>query len=200
MEVFGITGQMGSGKSFLCNVLGKHGIPVYDCDSRLKDVLLQKRVFLDLSAKDPQLYSVYTTIPEPEFSWNKRYVIEKAKSDPEFLPMLDAWFMPYLIEDIQLFIDEADVTGHKCVAIESATFSASYELLKMLDAIFVVVVPKDVQMKRIKQRDPKRTDAEIEALLKRQRRPINHPAVFTVPNGEDTTEDQIWASFSQPAL
>lgn len=34
-----ITGGIGSGKSFVCRVLGKHGIQVYDCDAAAKRLM-----------------------------------------------------------------------------------------------------------------------------------------------------------------
>ena len=35
----GITGGMGAGKTRVCKAFAAQGIPVYDCDSRVKDIL-----------------------------------------------------------------------------------------------------------------------------------------------------------------
>lgn len=35
-----ITGGIGSGKSYICRMLAKHGIEVYDCDARAKQLML----------------------------------------------------------------------------------------------------------------------------------------------------------------
>ncbi|MDD2601517.1 MAG: dephospho-CoA kinase [Prevotella sp.] len=41
MSIIGITGGIGSGKSYVCKLLEKQGIKVYDCDSAAKRLMAQ---------------------------------------------------------------------------------------------------------------------------------------------------------------
>ena len=40
----GITGGIGSGKSYVCNILKQRGIPVYNCDDEAKRLMTESPV------------------------------------------------------------------------------------------------------------------------------------------------------------
>ena len=50
-----VTGGIGSGKSAVCALLRERGVPVYDCDSRVKELyLIRKELVPSLEARPAQ--------------------------------------------------------------------------------------------------------------------------------------------------
>jgi hypothetical protein len=48
MIKIGITGGIGAGKSYICNLLRQRGIPVYNCDEEAKRLIRFLRLFLPI--------------------------------------------------------------------------------------------------------------------------------------------------------
>ena len=96
MITIGITGGIGSGKSYICKVLKQMGIPIYDCDSRAKSLydkdLVLKREMINLLGE-----RIYDT---PTGTIDKRYLSEIIFSDKEMLKQVNDLVHPAVQQDI----------------------------------------------------------------------------------------------------
>lgn len=160
MITIGVAGGMGSGKSYVCNILKNVcDVPVYNCDNRVKllmngsESLRQKLI----SEFGPECYE--------GGEWNRPYAVKIAAKDATVLDRMGDIIEPYLVLDIQ---DFKKSTKKEIIAIESALFNKSKSLLAEVDYIFMVVAPLEQRIVRIKKRDPMRTDREIIMLLHNQ--------------------------------
>jgi dephospho-CoA kinase len=167
MITLGITGGMGSGKSHICKIFAENGIPVYDTDRKVKD-LLNNNAYLKL-----QMWQKYGENCYKKGIWNREYIVQLSKKNPEIIDVIGKIIEPYLAQDIKDFkkIHSGELTGYsgKLIVIESAILIKSKMLMEEIDKILVVTAPFDLRIKRIKERDPFRTDEEINYLLNNQK-------------------------------
>lgn len=159
MMTIGITGKMGSGKSFVCSSFSKHGIPVYDCDSRVKKLLETKKLREEIIANFSDAFY-------DGKKWNREYVVDMAKARPDVLDRIGRIVEPHLVKDIAKF--KLEKGGNVIVVVESAILMKSRSIMKNIDFTLNVSAPREIAMKRIQARDPHRTEKEIEVLLGNQ--------------------------------
>jgi dephospho-CoA kinase len=166
MITLGITGLMGSGKSFVSKSFAKQGIPVYDTDQKAKDLLNSS---ISLRYEITQKYGTGCYL---NGKWNRDFVVNLASKDETVLSGMGKIIELYLAKDFKEFKDifSGKDTGYtnKLIAVESAILFKSKLLLAEVDKILVVEAPIDVRIGRIKQRDPFRSDGEIKFLLDKQ--------------------------------
>jgi dephospho-CoA kinase len=169
MIVLGITGMMGSGKSYVCRLFAERGVHVYDTDSNAKRLLIENH---KLIAHMRAMYDdeVYTE----DGRWNREYVVSLIKQDPDVLVEMGHAVEPYLVEDFRRFkiFSKQQLRlfpgAGGIIAIESAVLTRSELLMKEIDDVIVVTAPLETRMARIRKRDPRRTDREIEVMIKSQ--------------------------------
>ena len=189
-RVLGITGGMGAGKSHVCKMFAKNGIPVYDCDSRVKDIL-NDNDFLASAIIEKFGKDCYKN-----GRWNRDHVIELGKQNPNLITEMGIIIEPFLVDDFKEFKDtyqSGNSTGYvsELVAIESAILYKSKLLMEEVDNILVVSAPLPLRLERIKSRDPFRSDREIQMLLDKQNFPIPFCEIdFTIDNDGTTNIEE----------
>lgn len=124
MEIIVVTGQIGAGKSVLCDILRKRGIPVYDCDSAAK--------------------SLYGTHPELA-----SLLCDDIFSKPQRLKALEDALFPVLLEDFRQW---AERSSSRFVAMESATILQKEFFNGFGDYVLWVQARADVRMERALKR------------------------------------------------
>lgn len=189
MIIIGINGGMGTGKSYVSKVLfALYDVPIYNCDLGVKYLMntngeLRKEL-VDMFGPDCYL---------DDKTWNRKYVVEIAKKDDTVLNKMGAVIQPYLIKEIIKFKEKSKEVP--AIAIESALFNKSKELLRQVDVILNVTAPLETRIKRIKERDPFRTDSEIIMLLYNQLSTSGETQLpkpeYTITNIELENEDQL---------
>lgn len=134
----GITGGIGSGKSYVCKLLAKHGIAVYDCDDAAKRLM----------RCSPTLRQQLTALVGPDAytadgSLNKASLARFLLKSEDNARAIDAIVHPAVFSDFE-------ASGLQWV--ESAILYES-GLNQLVDRVVVVTAPEAVRLSRIMQRD-----------------------------------------------
>lgn len=154
----GVTGGIGSGKSYVCEALQRMGIAVYDCDSQAKQLMIThpiiKEQLIDLLGKE-----VYA----PDGSLNKPLVASFLFKNKSAAKQIEAIVHPVVKAH---FIRWTHQNEAPFIAMESAIlFQSGFHHL--VDHVIYVSAPLDVRIERVLQRDHC-TQAQVEARIKAQ--------------------------------
>lgn len=144
----GITGGIGSGKSYVCRLLGERGISVYDCDAAAKRLmhtsLLLRRQITDLIG--PEAYQTKTEwrMKDSELPvLNKAVVAGFLLASEANAQRLNAIVHPAVFDD---FLQSGIEWVESAILYESG-------LDKLVDRVVVVTAPMEVRIARIMARD-----------------------------------------------
>ena len=144
MKVIGITGGIGSGKSFVCKILEKMGYPVYYSDDRAK-ILMQSDLTVQRELKLLLGDEAYT-----EDGLNRAFVSNKIFSDTTLRKKINQLIHPIVREDFEQW--KKDFIREKFIFNEAAILFETGAHLNY-DAVILVHAPIDIKLKRIKKRD-----------------------------------------------
>ena len=144
MKVVGITGGIGSGKSFVCTILEKMGYSVYYSDDRAKFLM----------GSDPRIHKeLNLMIGDKAYSedgLNRELVSNKIFNNPELRQKINKLIHPIVREDFdqwkRSFKDEKFIFNEAAILFETGAY-LNY------DAVILVHAPLELKMKRIKKRD-----------------------------------------------
>ncbi len=126
----GITGGIGSGKSYICKCLAKHGIKVYDCDDAAK------RLIRESSNLQQQIKDLVGSLEKSAIS---KFLL----SSESHQKALNDIIHPAVFHDFQ-------ISGFHWM--ESAILYES-GANKLVDKVVVVTAPEEIRIQRIMQRD-----------------------------------------------
>lgn len=138
-----VTGMIGSGKSAVCALLAKRGIPVYDSDSRTK--------------------ALYETVPglkerlEAELGVPFSGFAKLIFSDADAREKLEAIVYPLVKEDFIAWREAQ--TGAPFVVLESAVILSKPLFDGLADAVVAVTAPEELRLKRLIARGLTEEDA-----------------------------------------
>ena len=139
----GITGGIGSGKSFVCKLLGVRGFTVYDCDAAAKrlirtspDIRRQLTELIGSEAYEPRK-------PHEPYTLNKAAVAAFLLKSEDNARAIDAIVHPAVFRDFE-------ASGLEW--LESAIMYES-GIFRLMDRVIVVTAPLEVRIRRIMQRD-----------------------------------------------
>ena len=174
----GLTGGIGSGKSYVCRYLRQHGIEVFDCDTAAKQLM----------RTSPTLRQQLTELIGPETYTdegllNKAVVAQFLLASPANTKAIDAIVHPAVFD---AFIESGLTWMESAILYESGAY-------KLVDKVVAVVAPKEVRIRRVMQRD----NISREKALDWMNRQMNQDEVackadFVVINdGEKDIENQI---------
>ncbi len=145
---FGITGGIGSGKSFVCKRLQLRGIDVYDCDAAAKRLI---NTDADIRRKLTALIGpeAYMSVPNGSIVGTTPTVLNKA-AVARFL--LDSESNAKAIDDI---VHPAVFRDFQESGIEWMESAIMYEsgIYQLVDRVIVVTAPLEVRIQRVMQRD-----------------------------------------------
>jgi len=130
MKKIGITGGIGSGKSYVCKCLEKHGIRVYDCDAAAKHLI---RTSPDLQQ---QIISLVGSLDKAAMS---RFLLASEANQQA----MNAIIHPAVFRDFE-------ASGINWM--ESAILFES-GARKLVDKAVVVTAPLEIRIQRVMQRD-----------------------------------------------
>ena len=137
--IIGLTGGIGSGKSFLAQALAQRGFAIYDCDREAKRIIAENK---DVQAAIKDLLGEEAFI---EGKYNTAYVAKRVFEDPELLDALNKIVHPEVAKDI---------LAKKPDFVESAILFES-GLDRLCDKVVIVTAPEDVRIARTIARDYK---------------------------------------------
>lgn len=146
--VVAITGGIGSGKTFVCQLLSRRGISVYDCDEAAKRLI---RTDTDLQQR---LLEIVGADLFPSGELNKAMLSKFILSSEENALAVDSVVHPAVA---------ADFLGSGCQWIESAIlFESGFDERISPDFTICVVASLETRIRRIMERDNLSRDKALE--------------------------------------
>lgn len=142
----GITGGIGSGKSYVCRLLQKRGYEVYDCDNAAKRLIRTspeiRRDLTDLIGPDTY-FEEGGGRKDKKYILNKKAVAEFLLASEENAHAIDRIVHPAVFQD---FIESGMEWMESAIIFESGIY-------RLVDRIIVVTAPEEVRIQRVMQRD-----------------------------------------------
>ena len=126
----GITGGIGSGKSYVCQLLRAHGIEVYDCDQAAK------RIICTSDNVRQQLLQLIGSLEKADIA---RFLLESESNAKQ----IDAIVHPAVFRD---FEESGFQWMESAILYESGAY-------RLVDRVVVVTAPEEVRIQRVMQRD-----------------------------------------------
>ena len=143
-KIIGITGGVGSGKTFVCQILEAMGYPVFYSDIEAKALLISdfiiKNQIIELLGPEAYLNNK---------SLNKPFLSKKIFNDKQLLSKMNAIVHPAVR---QSFRDWTNQQNSKLVFNEAAIIFES-GIQKNYDTVVLVTASEKTKMKRIQLRD-----------------------------------------------
>ena len=133
----GITGGIGSGKSFVCKRLQARGLQVYDCDAAAKRLI---RTSADIRRQLTALIGPEAYLGD---ALNKASVARFLLQSEANAHAIDAVVHPAVFRD---FADSGMLWMESAIMFESGIF-------RLVDKVVVVTAPGEVRIRRVQQRD-----------------------------------------------
>lgn len=138
MEHYCITGGIGAGKSYVCALLRKHGIDIYDCDDGAKRIT---RTSEEVKRKLKQLIGEDVYLPDG--TYNKPVVAKFLLASEENKQALNAVIHPAVMQD---FYDSGLLWMESAILYEA-------HLEQWVDKVVAVTAPLEVRIQRVMKRD-----------------------------------------------
>ena len=157
MRIWGLTGNIGSGKSTVARLLAARGVPVVDADQIAREVVLPGRPALrEIAARWPSVIA-------PDGTLDRKALGARIFADPNERAELNGIVHPRIAEEASARISALARAGHP-VAVYEAALIVENHLHEGLDGLVVVTAPEEAQIARLLRRDAM-TDAEARARL-----------------------------------
>ena len=172
----GITGGIGSGKSYVCRYLKQLGYDVFDCDSEAKQLMLNspdiRQQLTDLIG--PDTYSVDGRL-------NKSAVTHFLLSSSRHARAIDKIVHPAVFE---AFRQSGLNVMESAILFESGAY-------KLVDKVIAVIAPKELRLQRVMQRDDI-TREQAQQWMNRQmpQKDLISKADFVIINDGETDIDK----------
>jgi len=163
----GVTGGIGSGKSFVCSVFEHLGVPVYHADSKAKELM----------NRSPQLRESLTALLGKEVylegELNRSYLAHILFRDPAMREKINGLIHPAAFRDFQLWVQKHQ---GKHYVIQEAAIIFESGADRLLDRVINVYAPVRERIQRLMRRDNlepeeirKRIHSQITEKERRQR-------------------------------
>lgn len=184
MTTIGITGGIGSGKSYISMLLRQMAVPVYDCDTEAKR----------LTASNPDIRAALKALVGNDVYNGEALVKERLAAylfaNADNAARVNAIIHPAVLRD---FKEWAVRQQSPVVAMESAIlYESGFD--KHVDKVLLVDAPEDVRLQRAMQRDGA-SEAQIRARMQQQQHGRHH-ADYVIQN-HNQSDAQLVASLRQ---
>ena len=142
----GITGGIGSGKSYVCRLLQKRGYEVYDCDNAAKRLIRTspeiRRDLTDLIGSDTY-FEEGGGRKDKKYILNKKAVAEFLLASEENAHAIDRIVHPAVFRD---FMESGKEWMESAIIYESGIY-------RLVDRVIVVTAPEELRIQRVMARD-----------------------------------------------
>ena len=174
----GIAGGIGSGKSYVCRLLQRRGITVYDCDSAAKRLI---RTSPDIRRRLTALIGPDTYTAEGLL--NKAAVAKFLLASEANAQAIDAIVHPAVFRDF----DESGLEW-----LESAIMYES-GIYRLMDRVIVVTAPLEVRIRRVMDRDHITREKVLEWMTRQlpQEEVVSRADFEIVNDGQTDIEQQL---------
>lgn len=186
----GITGGIGSGKSYVCRLFEERGFRVYYADARAK-WLMNHEPRLVAGVKDLFGEQAYQ-----DGTLNRAHVGEIAFSQPEKLQQLNALVHPATGRDYLEWVQSTPANYPHSFVLKEAAILYESGAYKASDGVITVYAPKNLRLQRVMQRDGVKEDAVLQRMNKQwpEWRKLRRADFMIINDGEHELEPQIEAA------
>lgn len=161
MIKLGITGGIGSGKSYVSSILNKRGIPLYDTDSQAKRLTVS-----DCSIRNGLTALLGCQVYMPDGNLNKPVLASYLFANEENARKVNSIIHPRVYEDFLRWAADMERNNHPLTAMESAIlFESGFD--KIVDRIVMVYAPEPLRIQRVMTRDGI-TEAQVRTRMRAQ--------------------------------
>ncbi len=178
MKKIGLTGNMGSGKSFVAAILEKMGFKVYYADKEANRLMQSPDVIMHLIDRFGM------DILTPDGLPDRKKIAALVFENPEALLWINRLIHPLVMKDWHDWLEKQK--DARCCFMESAILF-EHGLDKYFDAVILVDAPLELAISRVLERDSI-TKAQVLERLNRQWTPEKKRALtgFIIKNDEKT--------------
>jgi len=141
----GITGGMGAGKSTVCQIFERIGVPIYNADIKAK-WLMNNNLDLKKAIKESFGWDAYTRKDD----LNRDYLAKIVFNNPEKLEILNGLVHPAVKTDYEQWTIEHREQPY---SLKEAALLFESESYKSLHKVIVVTCPIEMRIERIMKRD-----------------------------------------------
>lgn len=179
----GVTGGIGSGKSYVCDLFHRKGFPVYVCDDEAKRLMVEDAVLVD------RLTALIGEDAYVDRQLNKKAVAAFLFADADHARQVNAIVHPRVKDD---FLQWVDRQSSSVVFMESAIlFESGFDGL--VDATLMVYAPLAVRVDRMMRRDgitEEMAMARVKAQMGDEEK-IRKSDLLVVNDGESDLDTQL---------
>ena len=156
----GITGGIGAGKSLVSKVFSILGVPIYDADSRAKSIMTTDGILIK------QIKQEFGDLAyDIEGNLDRGYLSQQIFNDEKKRIKLNELVHPRVAIDTEHWINQHQ--GVSYILREAALMFESGSH-KKLEKCILVTAPEWLRIKRVKLRDPHRSEMEIKKIIASQ--------------------------------
>ena len=147
MNLIGLTGGIGSGKSTVAALFRTLGIPVYESDSRAKELMhsddqLRQKI---ISLFGPEAYLSDGVL-------NRKWIASLVFNDQSLLEKLNNIIHPAVYEDLKKWADE-ELQKQAPYLIQESAILFEENLSKRMKSVILVVADEETRIDRVTKRD-----------------------------------------------
>jgi dephospho-CoA kinase len=161
MDVYGLTGGIGSGKSTVAELLEEYGVPVVSADELSRVVVAPGSEGLRLVVEKfgPEILG-------DDGGLDRRRMASVVFRDPERRRELEAILHPRIRDRFEQVLDALEKAGHE-VAVYEVPLLFERNLQGEMKAVILVTAPMDARVARVRARDDV-TETEVRARIAAQ--------------------------------
>ena len=160
MIKIGITGGIGSGKTTVCRIFEKLGIPVFYADTVAKEIMITDPVLREgiINTFGKDSYG-------PSWELNNKYIAQIVFNNKQELEKLNGLVHPAVFRAFDSW--EETISADVPYTLKEAALLFESGSYKMCDKTILVTAPADVRIQRVMERDGV-TRAQVEARMDKQ--------------------------------
>jgi dephospho-CoA kinase len=155
----GITGNIGSGKSFICRLFAMLGVPVYHADERAKELLVTST---DVRQAVKALLGNEAYLEDG--CLNRSYIASRVFAEQDLLEKYNAIIHPAVATDYRNWLLAHDTFPY---TLKEAALIFEANSHKELDLVICVTAPESLRLKRVMDRDGA-TEESVKARMDKQ--------------------------------
>ena len=156
----GLTGGIGSGKSIVARIFKVLGIPCYDSDFHARNIT---ETSPEVRNKIIETFGTNAYLPSGKY--NRKEMSERVFNDSSILKELNSIVHPALESDYLKWYSQFESLPFVLKEAALLYEAGSY---KQLDRMIVVTAPETLRVRRTLQRDPSRSQSQVENIIKNQ--------------------------------
>ena len=176
----GITGGIGSGKSYVCRLLEQRGYTVYDCDSAAKRLIrtspfIRRRLTALIGPETYFKESGDSSQESGEYILNKKAVAEFLLKSEDNARAIDRIVHPAVFRD---FIESGMEWMESAIIYESGIY-------RLVDRVIAVTAPEELRIQRVIARDEISREKVLEWMSRQlPQEEVRQRADFEIVNDE----------------